>query len=139
MVGKGANGVIIAAGALATDELNECIRDLQARQAHVHLSSGVQGVDYRRLLPAPLAHEPLLYLEPTDLSHWQLAIKRAQDIAVSGLLLAGRLAGADPHGAGRVARRPRPGPVQADPGGQGRRACSRSTSSVPWWSTPRPG
>lgn len=87
MVGKGANGVIIAAGALATDELNECIRDLQARQAHVHLSSGVQGVDYRRLLPAPLAHEPLLYLEPTDLSHWQLAIKRAQDIAVSGVLL----------------------------------------------------
>ena len=87
MIGKGANGAIIAAGALATDELNECIRDLQARQAHVHLSSGVQGVDYRRLLPAPLAHEPLLYLEPTDLSRLQLAIKRGQDIAVSGLLL----------------------------------------------------
>ena len=87
MVGKGANGVIIAAGALATDELNECIRDLQARQAHVHLSSGVQGVDYRRLLPAPLAHEPLLYLEHTELSRWQLAIKRAQDITVSGVLL----------------------------------------------------
>ena len=87
IVGKGANGAIIAAGALATDELNECIRDLQARQAHVHLSSGVQGVDYRRLLPAPLAHEPLLYLEPTELSHWQLGIKRAQDIAVSGTLL----------------------------------------------------
>ena len=87
MIGKGANGAIIAAGALATDELNECIRDLQARQAHVHLSSGVQGVDYRRLLPAPLAHEPLLYLEPTELSRWQLGIKRAQDIAVSGTLL----------------------------------------------------
>jgi exopolysaccharide biosynthesis polyprenyl glycosylphosphotransferase len=87
MVGKGANGVIIAAGALATDELNEMIRDLQARQAHVHISSGVQGIDYRRLLPAPLAHEPLMYLEPTELSRWQLGVKRALDTAASGLLL----------------------------------------------------
>lgn len=87
MVGKGANGVIIAAGALATDELNEMIRDLQTRQAHVHISSGVQGIDYRRLLPAPLAHEPLMYLEPTELSRFQLGIKRALDMAAAATLL----------------------------------------------------
>ncbi len=84
---QGANGVIIAAGALGGEQLSYLIRELQARQAHVHLSSGVRGVDYRRLRALPLAHEPLLYIESTELSWWQHATKRAMDVAVASLLL----------------------------------------------------
>ena len=82
-----ANSVIISAGALGSDELNDLVRDLQARQAHIHLSSGVRGVDYRRMRALPLAHEPLLYIESTELSWWQLAAKRAMDIVISSVLL----------------------------------------------------
>ena len=54
---------------------------------HVHLSSGLFGVNYRRLRAVPLGHEPFLYVEPATLSAWQLAVKRAMDIVLSMLIL----------------------------------------------------
>lgn len=83
--GRGANGVIIAASAVPHDQLNRLTRQLLSADMHVHLSTGLQGIAYRRLRSLPLAHEPLFYLEPVSLSRWQLAAKRALDIVIAGI------------------------------------------------------
>jgi exopolysaccharide biosynthesis polyprenyl glycosylphosphotransferase len=83
----GATGVVIAAGDLSHHVLNDLVRRLQQRQAHIHLSSGVRGIDYRRLRALPLAHEPLFYVEPTGLRRSQLVIKRGIDLVGSVLAL----------------------------------------------------
>jgi exopolysaccharide biosynthesis polyprenyl glycosylphosphotransferase len=81
------SGAIVIANGLSTNELNETTRDLTASGVHVHLSSGLFGVNYRRLRAVPLGHEPFLYVEPATLSTWQLMLKRAMDIVLSTLIL----------------------------------------------------
>src|SRR6185295_18557267 len=76
----GATGVVIAAGDLSHNVLNDLVRRLQLQHAHIHLSSGVRGIDYRRLRALPLAHEPLFYVEPSGLRRSQLAVKRVIDL-----------------------------------------------------------
>ena len=88
LVGPGGiGGVVIAAGDLSHHVLNDLVRRLQQRHAHIHLSSGVRGIDYRRLRALPLAHEPLFYVEETGLRRSQLAIKRGIDLVGSALAL----------------------------------------------------
>jgi exopolysaccharide biosynthesis polyprenyl glycosylphosphotransferase len=84
----GSNGAIVIANGLTTQEVNDTTRELTASGVHVHLSSGLFGVNYRRLRAVPLGHEPFLYVEPVALSTWQLATKRAMDIILSSILLA---------------------------------------------------
>lgn len=84
---SGANGVVVAASDVPSDELNRVTRELLGAGVHVHLSSGLRGIDHRRLRSLPLAHEPLFYLEPISLSRWQHVLKRAVDIAVASLML----------------------------------------------------
>jgi exopolysaccharide biosynthesis polyprenyl glycosylphosphotransferase len=81
----GANGVLVAASALTSTQLNRVVRDLLVAGVHVHLSSGIRGIDYRRMRAHPLAHEPLFYLEPVSLARWQVITKRATDLVLSGL------------------------------------------------------
>jgi exopolysaccharide biosynthesis polyprenyl glycosylphosphotransferase len=81
--GTSINGVIIVVGALETAELNEIVRELQARGVHIHLSNGVRGINYRRLRAAPIVHEPLFYVEQPELRRRQRIAKRLLDIAVS--------------------------------------------------------
>jgi exopolysaccharide biosynthesis polyprenyl glycosylphosphotransferase len=81
------SGAIVIANGLGTNELNESTRELVASGVHVHLSSGLFGVNYRRLRAVPLGHEPFLYVEPATLSAWQLAVKRILDIVLSCFLL----------------------------------------------------
>jgi exopolysaccharide biosynthesis polyprenyl glycosylphosphotransferase len=83
----GANGVIVAVSDLGGDDLNRLTRELLAQGTHVQLSSGLRGIDQRRLRSLPLAHEPLFYLEPALLSHWQLMTKRAMDVALASIVL----------------------------------------------------
>jgi exopolysaccharide biosynthesis polyprenyl glycosylphosphotransferase len=87
IVGRGANGVIIAASAVPHDQLNRLTRQLLDAELHVHLSTGLKGIAYKRLRSLPLAHEPLFYLEPVSLSRWQLVVKRGLDIAVAAISL----------------------------------------------------
>jgi exopolysaccharide biosynthesis polyprenyl glycosylphosphotransferase len=82
-----ATGVIIAAGAVPPAELNRLVRDLAAAGVHVHLSSGLRGITHRRLRSLPLAHEPLLYLEPLGLARWQFVLKRSIDLVLASTLL----------------------------------------------------
>jgi exopolysaccharide biosynthesis polyprenyl glycosylphosphotransferase len=84
--GTSVNGVVIVVGALETEELNELVRELQARKVHMHLSNGVRGINYRRLRAAPIAHEPLFYVEQPELRRHQRAAKRVMDVAIAGLM-----------------------------------------------------
>jgi exopolysaccharide biosynthesis polyprenyl glycosylphosphotransferase len=79
----GANGVIVAASAFSTVKLNELLRTFLHDGVHVQISSGIRGIGHRRLLPQPLACEPLFYVEPHRLAPWQLAMKRVIDLALA--------------------------------------------------------
>jgi exopolysaccharide biosynthesis polyprenyl glycosylphosphotransferase len=78
-----ASGAIVLTNGLPTQEVNDLTRELNASGVHVHLSSGLVGVNYRRLRAVPLGHEPFLYVEPATLSTWQLAAKRVVDVIVA--------------------------------------------------------
>jgi exopolysaccharide biosynthesis polyprenyl glycosylphosphotransferase len=82
-----ANGVLIAASALDPTELKHLTRELLATDLHVHLSSGLWGIDHRRLRSVPLAHEPIFYLEKISLSRFNKAVKRSADILIAGFAL----------------------------------------------------
>ena len=83
----GAAGVVVAASAVPPSVLNDLLRRLLQAGVHVHLSSGLQGFDHRRIRSLPLAYEPLFYLEPVSLARWQIALKRAVDILVASVVL----------------------------------------------------
>lgn len=83
----GANGVIVATSDVPSEELNRMTRVLLRHKVHVHLSSGLRGIDHRRIRSLPLAHEPLYYLEQQSLAPWQRWVKRCIDVSVSGLML----------------------------------------------------
>ena len=85
--GHSVTGVIIATGSLNADDLQECIKVLQARRVHVQLASGLRNTDYRRLRATPIAYEPVFYLEPTILSGWQVVAKRLGDILFATVAL----------------------------------------------------
>jgi exopolysaccharide biosynthesis polyprenyl glycosylphosphotransferase len=83
------NGALLVTSALSASELNAAARMLQERGDHVHLSNGLQGIDFRRLRALPLAYEPMFYLEAAELSPAQVALKRVIDVGGSafGLVL----------------------------------------------------
>ena len=81
----GASGVIIASSALHHVQLNRLVRAFHDVGLHVHLSSGLRGVDHRRLRSQPVAYEPLFYVEGVALAPWQRTVKRALDIVVGGI------------------------------------------------------
>ncbi len=85
----GVNGALLVTSALSASELNAAARVLQERGDHVHLSNGLQGIDFRRLRALPLAYEPMFYLEAAELSPGQVALRRLIDIvgSVLGLVL----------------------------------------------------
>jgi hypothetical protein len=71
----------VVVGALEAAELNELVREWQARKVHIHLSNGVQrGINYRRLRAVPIVHEPLFSVESVSLDRRQILAKRALDI-----------------------------------------------------------
>ena len=87
VVEAGITGAIITAGTVEPALVEVLMRDLHAVGAHVHLSTGIRGIDHRRLRAVPMAYEPLLYLERVSLSKVQVAIKRALDVVLAGLFL----------------------------------------------------
>jgi exopolysaccharide biosynthesis polyprenyl glycosylphosphotransferase len=82
-----ANGALIAASSLEPTQLKRVTRDLLQTDLHVHLSSGLWGIDHRRLRSVPLAHEPIFYLERISISRLNLALKRVLDVVCAGVAL----------------------------------------------------
>lgn len=82
-----ASGVVIDARSLTGDELSDIVRHLSSTNLHVHISSGLRGVDRRRITVSPLADETFLHVSPLRLSQRQLAAKRGLDLALGSIAL----------------------------------------------------
>ena len=82
-----ASGVVVLPSGLSAERLNELIRTLHARQIHIHMATGISGIDSRRLRSVPLAHEPLLYIEAVSLGRMQYVVKRVFDVVLAGIAL----------------------------------------------------
>ena len=82
---QGTSGVIVVAGAIPSTQLSGVVRGLQERNIHIQLSSGIRGIDFRRLRANPIAYEPLFYLEAPVLARRQIALKRVIDLALGSL------------------------------------------------------
>lgn len=85
----GVDGVIVVPGALLHDECDDVIASLLAAKVHVHLATGLRGIDSRRIRSLPMGHEPLLYLEPAGMNApWYGYMKRLIDVVGATVLLA---------------------------------------------------
>lgn len=82
-----ASGVVVSPTALDSSRLNHLIRNLQHADVHVHLATGISGIDARRLRSLPISHEPMLYVEAPSLTRVQVVVKRAFDMVVAAVLL----------------------------------------------------
>ncbi len=83
--GTNINGVVMVIGALNSNAVNDLVRELQEKDVHIHLSNGVRGINFRRLRAAPIVHEPLFYVEQSEMRRGQMIAKRALDLVVAGL------------------------------------------------------
>lgn len=81
------SGVIIAPGEMPPPRLNELIRHFHTEGRHVHLGTGISGIDARRLRALPLAYEPLFYVEPPTLTRMQVGAKRFFDVVVACVVI----------------------------------------------------
>jgi exopolysaccharide biosynthesis polyprenyl glycosylphosphotransferase len=79
-------GAIVSSTAIDQSTLNDLTRTLLDQRCHVHLSTGITGIDQRRIQAVHLAYEPLLYLEPLALTRGQLLAKRVLDVVISALV-----------------------------------------------------
>jgi exopolysaccharide biosynthesis polyprenyl glycosylphosphotransferase len=87
LASTGANGVVVTASAVPADARNALVRRLVDAGVHVHLSSGIRGMDARRLRAVPMAHEPIFYVEQAQMQGWQLWAKRAVDLVLTPVLI----------------------------------------------------
>src|SRR5699024_10671833 len=83
-----ADTVLLCTSDLPPVLLNEVIRVERERQRSLLLDPGLAGIDFRSVQPWPVAHEPLLCIEPPRLSRVDLACKRGFDIVGASLALA---------------------------------------------------
>jgi exopolysaccharide biosynthesis polyprenyl glycosylphosphotransferase len=87
----GLTGAVVVPGALHPIERQEVVSMLVGAGVHVHVSTGLRGIDSRRLRSLPMGHEPLMYLEPAGAeAPWYACLKRVIDIvgATVALVLA---------------------------------------------------
>ena len=83
----GAAGVVLDSSSLDASELNDVVHDLDTMKAHIHISSGLRGVDVRRISLSPIADEAFLHLSPVGLSRHQVVMKRAADVVGASIAL----------------------------------------------------
>jgi exopolysaccharide biosynthesis polyprenyl glycosylphosphotransferase len=81
----GATGVVVDNRHLTGEQLSIMVQDFMADDLHVHVASGLRGVERRRITVAPMADETFLHVAPLRLSHRQLAAKRVLDVVLGSL------------------------------------------------------
>ena len=82
-----ASGVILDSASMTGNELNEIVQTLTDTGLHIHVASGLRGVDRRRISVAPLADETFLHVAPAGLTKRQLKLKRVADVTIGSLAL----------------------------------------------------
>ena len=85
-----ANGVIIAASALGERHLQSAISRLVQSGIHLQVSTGLSGIDRRRLRGSTVGYETVLYLERPSHGPWRLRAKRVTDVVLAtfGMMVA---------------------------------------------------
>jgi exopolysaccharide biosynthesis polyprenyl glycosylphosphotransferase len=83
----GASGVVLDAGSLTGDELNDLVRLAGSSSLHVHISSGVRRVENRRITVSLFADETFLHVAPPSLSRRQDVAKRFLDVVLASFAL----------------------------------------------------
>jgi exopolysaccharide biosynthesis polyprenyl glycosylphosphotransferase len=81
------DGVVLCSSDINPALLDVLLREEQARDRDLILDPGISGIDFRRVQPLPIAHEPLLYVAAPTLSPVQVWFKRAFDIVVAATML----------------------------------------------------
>jgi exopolysaccharide biosynthesis polyprenyl glycosylphosphotransferase len=81
------DGVVLCSSDINPALLEVLLREEQARDRDLLLDPGVSGIDFRRVQPLPIAHEPLLFVAAPTLSPVQIWFKRAFDIVVATVLM----------------------------------------------------
>lgn len=76
------SGVVLDSSSMTGDELNAIVQALADENLHIHVSSGLRGIDRRRISVAPLADETFLHVAPLGLTRRQLRVKRLIDVTV---------------------------------------------------------
>lgn len=84
---SGASGVVIDSNSLAPHELNEVVEELGRTGLHVQISSGLRGVDGRRVNVSSVADEIFLDVTPLGLTRRQVQLKRGVDVLGAGVAL----------------------------------------------------
>ena len=82
-----ASGVVLDASSLTGEELNDVVQELGSSSLHIHISSGLRGVERRRITVSPLADETFLHVAPLGLTRRQIVAKRTVDVVVGSLAL----------------------------------------------------
>jgi exopolysaccharide biosynthesis polyprenyl glycosylphosphotransferase len=81
------SGVVLDANSLTGEQLNDAVARLSSENLHVHVSSGLRGIDRRRITLSPLADETFIHVAPPALSRSQVVAKRVVDVALGSLAL----------------------------------------------------
>jgi exopolysaccharide biosynthesis polyprenyl glycosylphosphotransferase len=84
---SGASGVLVSPNGIEPARFNSLIRNLQRQGQHIFLTTGLAGIESRRLRSMSLAHEPMLYVEAPKFNKAQSALKRGFDLVVASMLL----------------------------------------------------
>jgi exopolysaccharide biosynthesis polyprenyl glycosylphosphotransferase len=83
----GVAGIIVDNRNLTGDQLNRTVHDMATAGLHVHVASGLRGVERRRVTVSPLADETFLHVAPLELTGRQIAAKRAVDLVLGTVAL----------------------------------------------------
>ncbi len=81
------DGVVLCSSDISPALADKLRRDELGRDRDLILDPSLSGIDFRRVRPLPIAHEPLLYVSSPALSPVQVGFKRAFDVAVAAALL----------------------------------------------------
>jgi hypothetical protein len=83
----GATEVIIDSRELTGEELSQGVHTFSADDLHVHVASGLRGVQQRRLTVNPMADEVYLHVAPARLTPRQIRTKRVLDVVLGSVAL----------------------------------------------------
>ena len=81
-------GIVIDAGSMTGEQISDVVRRLTPTGLHVHVNSGLSGVDSRRIRVSSMADETFLHIAPLGLSRRQVVTKRVVDVMIGSLALA---------------------------------------------------
>lgn len=85
--GLGATGLALDAHTLSDAELSAAMQVANLHGLHAHISTGMRGVDRRRITVSPLADETFLHVVPLSLTRPQVIAKRLLDVTLGSVAL----------------------------------------------------